>query len=162
MQASLRIEHDNQPLALIMVSRLAVANARDVVDEQPLLELLLLEECFHRVADVEDPERPGVGAEHRHVLKGLRVMACQVACTSSSGRQETTRGVISVAAVAPADPARARCRTRSDLLSTPTAAPLSWQTTTRPMSGLESGRAAARIVASVPITLRRGDVIEWR
>src|SRR4051794_15806940 len=51
---------------------LLVTDTGDVVGEQPFLQLLLLEQRLHRVADIEDAQWLRVGAEHRHVLKALR------------------------------------------------------------------------------------------
>lgn len=68
-QCGTNISRDGSPsFVLIAPSRdspLLVANAPDIVGEQPLLEFFLLEERLHRVADIKDAYRLSAGAEHR-------------------------------------------------------------------------------------------------
>ena len=57
--------------SLLSLQALLVADSGDVVGEQPLFELLLLEERLHRVANIENAERFPIDAEHRYVLKAV-------------------------------------------------------------------------------------------
>ena len=49
-------------------SVLSVTDASDIIRQHVLLKLLLLEEHFQGIADIENADRPRVRTKDRHVL----------------------------------------------------------------------------------------------
>src|SRR5690606_16838979 len=83
------------------------------------------------------------------------IMNCQVACRSASVEAVATASVMPREIGASAEPAEARCLTRSDSLTTPSMGPSLSHTTSRPIPPSEKAAAARRMDCAGPIALNR-------